>query len=320
MRALVLHQHGTAPDLLHIDEPDPGDRVLVRVTAAPVAPLDLLLASGTSYFGPPALPYVPGGQGVGHLVDDPERRVWFTTSAGMAHGDGSLRELAVVEESRVMTLDTHVDDVGVASLGLSAIAAHGALRRGRFVPRDLVVILGAGGVVGQVAVALAADWGAEAVVAVTRGAASADRARELGATATIDLEQVGTDGLTRALGDTLQDAATLCIDPVWGGPAAAVLAAMAPGGRLVNLGDSAGPTVPLTSALVRSRGMDILGYTNVAQTWDTQLEAFKAVLEVAERTGLRPTSRVVSPDNLPQAWADFAAGAATARVVVDFTS
>lgn len=320
MRALVLEQHAQAPVLRDVDEPDAGDGVLVRVTAAPIAPLDLLLASGTSYFGPPGLPYVPGGQGVGHVADDPGRRVWFTTSAGMAPGDGSLRELAVADPSRVMTLTTQIDDRGVALLGLSAIAAHGALRRGRFASDDRVVVLGAGGVVGQVAVALAADWGASAVVAVTRGAASADRARELGATAAINLEQVGADGLAPALGDVVPDGVTLCVDPVWGGPAAGVLAAMAPGGRLVNLGDAAGPTVPLASALVRSRSLEVLGYTNVAQSWDDQVEGLGAVLAVAERTGLRPTARVVSPEDLPAAWAEYASGAVRARVVVDFTA
>jgi NADPH:quinone reductase-like Zn-dependent oxidoreductase len=238
----------------------------------------------------------------------------------MAPGDGSLRELAVVEEDRVMTLDTDLDDLGVALLGLSAIAAHGALRRGRFEPDDRVVVLGAGGVVGQVAVALAADWGASSVVAVTRGATSAARARELGATAAIDLEHLDAEGLTRALGDALPDGVTLCVDPVWGAPAAGVLAAMARGGRLVNLGDAAGPTVPLASALVRSRSLDVLGYTNVAQTWDAQVDALGAVLAVADRTGLRPTAQVVSPDRLPVAWAAYASGAVRARVVVDFTT
>ena len=63
------------------------------VTAAPITPLDLLCASGTSYFGVPRTPYVPGVQGVG-TVDG--RAVWFPTSAGMAPGDGSMAELAAV--------------------------------------------------------------------------------------------------------------------------------------------------------------------------------------------------------------------------------
>lgn len=76
---------------------DPG-RTLVRVTAAPVVPLDLLCASGTSYFGRPAVPYVPGVQGIGVVkasaVHPPGARAWFATSAGMAPGDGSQADAA----------------------------------------------------------------------------------------------------------------------------------------------------------------------------------------------------------------------------------
>src|SRR5918997_1611231 len=91
--AAVLHTPGEPP--AYGPHPDPvpaAGRTLVRVTAAPVVPLDLLCASGTSYFGRPAVPYVPGVQGVGVVersaVHPPGTRVWFAASAGMAPGDG----------------------------------------------------------------------------------------------------------------------------------------------------------------------------------------------------------------------------------------
>ena len=66
MRAAVLHTTGSPPSYAEHPAPEPAPgRTLVRVTAAPVVPLDLLCASGTSYFGRPAVPYVPGVQGVG---------------------------------------------------------------------------------------------------------------------------------------------------------------------------------------------------------------------------------------------------------------
>jgi NADPH:quinone reductase-like Zn-dependent oxidoreductase len=97
VRAAVLTQPGEPP--APGEHPDPvagvGETV-VRVTAAPVVPLDLLCASGTSYFGRPAVPYVPGVQGVGVVESSavlaPGTRVWFATSAGMAPGDGGLAE------------------------------------------------------------------------------------------------------------------------------------------------------------------------------------------------------------------------------------
>src|SRR5699024_7486174 len=99
MRAAILSEYGAAP--VPGDHPDPSDAVnLVEVTAAPVAPLDLLCASGTSYFGRQPLPYVPGVQGVGVISNSPElspgTRVWFATTAGMKPGDGSFAERCAV--------------------------------------------------------------------------------------------------------------------------------------------------------------------------------------------------------------------------------
>ena len=77
--------------------------------AAPITPLDKLCACGTSYFGRPATPYVPGVQGVGtveHGIDPipAGTLVWFATAAGMAPGDGSMREVATAPERDVVPL------------------------------------------------------------------------------------------------------------------------------------------------------------------------------------------------------------------------
>src|SRR5262245_7290871 len=94
MQAAVLHTPGEPPS--YGEHPAPtyaSGTTVVRVTAAPVVPLDLLCASGTSYFGVPATPYVPGGQGVG-VVESSDAfglgtRVWFFATAGMKPGDGA---------------------------------------------------------------------------------------------------------------------------------------------------------------------------------------------------------------------------------------
>ena len=120
MRAAVLHTHGEPPS--HAEHPDPvpsEGQSIVRVTAAPVVPLDLLCASGTSYFGPPPLPYVPGVQGVGVVeqsaVVDPGTRVFFATSAGMSPGDGSFAERCAVPDADLVVLDSAVPDTQVAA-------------------------------------------------------------------------------------------------------------------------------------------------------------------------------------------------------------
>ena len=85
--AALITEHGRPPEVGTHVLSDPGSgQCLIRVTAAPLNPLDLICASGTSYFGAPALPYVPGVQGVG-IVERGDRlaagtRVWFPTAPG----------------------------------------------------------------------------------------------------------------------------------------------------------------------------------------------------------------------------------------------
>jgi NADPH2:quinone reductase len=108
MRAVLLDQCGQPPSIGHRETPTAGDgELVVRVTAASITPLDLLCASGKSYFGAPATPYVPGVQGVGELPDG--TAVWFATTAGMRPGDGSMAEYALVRPADTVALPDGVD-------------------------------------------------------------------------------------------------------------------------------------------------------------------------------------------------------------------
>ncbi len=287
--------------------------------AVSITPLDVLVASGTSYFGVPVLPYVPGMQGVGRLVSDPEQRVWFTTDAGIAAGQGSLAQFVAVPASRMWTIPVEVPDETVAGLGLSAVAAHGVLRRGGLIPGGTVLVLGAGGVVGQVAVQLAKAWGAQQVVGACRGAQRASLVSELGADLVVDIEGMNADQMAAAFTQAIPDGVDLVVDPVWGAPAQAAAAVLRPGGRLVNLGDSAGPTASFASAMIRSRRLEILGYTNLALTWDEQTAALGEILRLVQAGSLRMEPEVVAADQATEGWQRQATGQARSRVVVRVT-
>ena len=251
MRAALIRSHGQPPGYQDHPVPRRGTgQALIRVTAAPVCPLDLLCASGTSYFGPPPLPYAPGAQGVG-LVEEADtlpagQRVWFSCDAGMKPGDGAMAELCVAEESSILPLPGYASDDLVAALGLSAIAAWTALTlRGGLQPGEHVLVLGASGTVGQVGVQAARLLGAGRVTAACRDARGRARATELGADAVADLTADDTGTLTARLAEATGGRVDLVLDPVWGMPAEAALRALSPHGRLVNLGSSAAPLATL---------------------------------------------------------------------------
>ena len=273
--AALITEYGRAPRLAsyEVAEPGPG-QCLVRVTAAPLNPLDQLCASGASYFGAPALPYVPGVQGVGVVVRGDGlpsgTRVWFGTDAGMRPGDGSMAELAVADEARAVPLPDGVDDVVAAALGLSAVAAWSVLTGpGRLAAEEQVLVLGASGVVGQVAVQAARLLGARRVVAAARSEAGRVLAGELGADAAVD--STGTvEELVDRFGAACSGPLDLVVDPICGVPASAALRVLGPGGRLVNLGSSGGPSAVFDSATLRSRQLSVHGYTNNALSPEQQ--------------------------------------------------
>ena len=284
MRAAVLQRHGEPPR--YGPHPVPGrgpGQALIRVTAAPVNPLDLLCASGTSYFGAPPLPYVPGTQGVGTVAEadgvPAGQRVWFSCSAGMAPGDGSLAEFCVVPETALLALPDGVSDDLAAALGLSAVAAWMALSwRGQLQPGEHVLVLGASGNVGQIAVQAARLLGAGRVVAACRDPHGRARATELGADAVADLSGEDADAVAARLAQAAGDRVDLVLDPVWGVPAEAALRVLSPNGRLVNLGSSAADLAGFSSATLRSRMLSVLGYTNNALTDEQKAAALAEIL------------------------------------------
>ena len=308
MRAAVLHGHGQPPEYGPHPVPDrAAGQALIRVTAAPVNPLDLLCASGTSYFGVPALPYVPGAQGVGVIEDAPTRpagqRVWFSCAAGMAPGDGAMAELCVADEAALLALPDGVSDDLVAALGLSAIAAWMALKwRGALAPGEHVLVLGASGTVGQVGVQAARLLGAGRVVAACRDQHGRDRAAELGADAVADLTGADPAGLAERLAAAAQGRVDLVLDPVWGVPAQAAARVLSPGGRLVNLGSSAAPDARLSSATLRSGMLAVLGYTNNALSQEQKAKAMSELLAHAAAGRLDADREVLPLARIAEGW------------------
>lgn len=325
MRAAVITAHAAPASVRHQDEPTPADgEVLVEVRAAPITPLDVLCASGTSYFGAPPLPYVPGVQGVGVVRTGPcaGDRVWFATDAGMAPGDGSMAQVVAVREKELVPLpDDTVEDVHVAALGLSAVAAWMVLTwRAHLQRGEQVLVLGAGGTVGQVAVQTARLLGVRRVVGACRSTGAQERAAAAGADAVVPLSGDDPDTLAARLAEACDGPVDVVVDPLCGAPATAAARLLADGGRLVNLGSSAGPTMTVDSAMLRSRSAEVLGYTNNALTAAQRDRALLDVLDHASAGRIAVQHEVVPLEDVTSAWQRQVDGAVGGRVVVDLAT
>jgi NADPH2:quinone reductase len=311
MKAAVLHEHGEPPRIDEFDEPVEGDgHVLAHVTAAGINHLDLLKASGGFYTGPPPVPSVVGSDGVARLEDG--RRVFFDSTTGPY---GSMAERTLVDEKSLLDVPDQVDDEVAAALGNSGLAAWLALAwKAALEPGETVLVLGATGAVGSVAVQAAKTLGAGRVVAAARAGERLERLRERGADAIVELDV--EDDLPAALTAATGDGADVIVDPLWGEPALAAMQAAAHDARHVQIGHMAGTTLELPATLVRSRGLQLLGFV----VFDTPLElrraAYTHLTRAAGRGEIEIDLERVPLEDVDEAWQRQQEGPHTKLVVV----
>jgi NADPH:quinone reductase-like Zn-dependent oxidoreductase len=297
VRAAIIDELGGPPRCGEVDAPrETSTTTTVEVSAAALNPIDLRLASG-SWHGPaPAPPYVPGCEGVGRLSDG--SRVWFMAPANQ----GSFAERCVIDVEHSVELPEGLQDTLAACLGVAGLAAWLALEwRARLQPGETVLVLGASGPVGLFAVQIAKLLGAGRVVAAARDPEGLDKALALGADAAVNIAQV--DDLARAFADAAGGGgAHVTIDPLWGAPAAAALAAAAHGGRHVQLGQSAGAEATLTSAAMRGKGLALLGFSNFEVPAADLRDAYRKLAGHAAAQRLRIEHERYPLERVAEAW------------------
>ncbi|MCW2972681.1 MAG: Alcohol dehydrogenase zinc-binding domain protein [Thermoleophilia bacterium] len=303
MHAAVLDSIGSTPrydSAVPVPTAGPG-QVRVKVELAGLNPIDLTMAAGT-FPGPlPAAPNVVGREGIG--TTDDGRRVYF---AGTVAPHGSLAEYTIVEDGpNLIQVTDDLDARHAVAFGIAGMAGWiSTVWRGAVTPDDVVLVLGASGVVGQVAVQAARIAGARQVIAAARSEAGLTRALELGADTAVRLaDDLDHDGLVAAFRDAVVVGdVTLVIDPLWGAPAAAAIEALGPNGRLVQLGQSAGAELTLRSGWVRQTNTEIRGYTNKLTPREVVVAEYGAMLEAADAGDLELEVEELALADIGLAW------------------
>jgi len=299
MRAAVIERYGEPPVLRDLPEPKADGAGLIEVTAAPLNPVDISIAGGKFYAGSPPTPYVPGGEGIGRVLQagKPGPRVFFKA----ALPNGALAERAVVGGGQTVPIPDNVPDGVAAALGTPGIAAYLSItRRAQLKAGETVLILAASGVLGAIAVQVARLIGAGRIVAGARDERGLARAKELGADAVVDLKQI--DGLTDRIREASGGQLQVVIDPLWGVPGVAALEAMSPLGRFVQVGASAGQEAVVKSGAVRGRYLSILGYSNFLVPWEEQAAAYRKLVDHAAAGKLKVEFEILPLEAAADAW------------------
>ena len=306
MDAAVLHALGKSPRYEQFPEPIAGAaEVIVHVHAASLKPIDKQLASGSHYASPRELPLDCGSDGVGHLSDG--QRVFF---GGTRAPYGAMAQRTVVRPAFSFPVPEGVDDETAAALPNPGVSAWLTLAfRAKLVPGESVLILGATGVTGKLAVKIAKLLGAGRVVAAGRNQQALSTLRQLGADAIIRLDVSAkelSEAFVREAGDS---GFQVVIDYVWGQPAETFLAAITKKEfavitsevRFVQVGESAGPTISLPAAVLRSTAVTILGTAGIPPR-NVLVDALQQVMAHAASGELRIETERVPLADIENAW------------------
>jgi len=276
--AARLRRHGAPLAIERLELPSPASgEVLVELRYAGVNPVDRYIAEGRVAPDAP-LPRTLGGEASGSLGG---RSVLVAGSGLGTVRDGVWASAAVVPAQAVIELPAGVDLREAAAMGIAGLTAYKCVRElARVAPADRVLVLGAAGGVGSMIVSFARALGAH-VVGQTSSTRKAPLIREQGA------EHVLVGDAASLAGAIAELEPTVVFDPLGGPFLAPVVEALAPRGRIVSFGTSAGAEVRFNLQTLYRKGASVLGYGGLQLPSDERRAGLEATLEALARGELR---------------------------------
>ncbi len=303
MKAAVVNTPGELPKFQDFEEPTVQEgEVLVHVRAAGLHPVVKSIASGAHYSASGSGPMIPGVDGVGTLEDG--TRVYF---GGARKPWGTMAERAAVPRSMYIPVPDGIDDATAAAIANPGMSSWVALKdRAGIVPGENVLILGATGVAGQLSIQIARQLGAKRIVGAGR---NVDALRDAGLDEIIALTQP-EDDLRKAFVAEAVAGIDVVIDYLWGRPTELLLEALAKGfrpdathrTRLVEVGGSAGPTITLPAAVLRSIDLTLLGSGFGAASIDRIFAAIPELFALAVTGDLKIDVETIPLSDVESAW------------------
>ncbi|MBK5541883.1 zinc-binding dehydrogenase [Pseudomonas sp. TH05] len=297
MRAAIISERNAPPVVGEFRDPQPQDgAVLIDVDTAGLGGWDVLGAYrlGVEY------PCVIRGEGVGRAPDG--RRVYFGERSVLPFGAWAERTL--VPQAEVWDVPDEVDDKTAISMGIAATGAIVPLEKAQIQKGEKVLILGATGTLGQIALQLARGMGAGKVVGAARSAQALERLRSRGmADAVVALG--GSDDVA-ALKDAADGGFDVVLDLVCGQPMLTALKATNWGARIMTIGTGAGRQLNLDIADLLFRNLSCIG-TGQRPSADRE-QIWRRLLTIAREQQIQVDYADYTLDQAAQAWAAQVAG------------
>jgi NADPH:quinone reductase-like Zn-dependent oxidoreductase len=303
MQAAVVNVLGGAPTYQSFPDPVAGEReAIIQVRAAGLHPIVKARVSGTHYSSDGKVPFVPGVDGVGTLEDG--RRVYFAFSRAPW---GTMSKRTVAPRSRCVPVPNGLDDVTAAAIANPGMSAWVSIKnRAELAAGETVLVLGATGVAGRLALQVARQLGAKRIIAAGRNVA-AITADEVDAIIALGQPE---DAVRDAFAAEAASGIDVVIDYLWGRPTELLLEALARGfrassthrTRLVEVGESAGRTINLPGAILRSIDLTVLGSGFGAAPLDQIFAAIPLLFSLAAAGSLNVDVEPVPLTDVEAAW------------------
>ena len=304
MKAAIVRAAGQSPVYGEFEEPvAQTSEVRVAVAAASVSHLVKVRAAGTHYSATNLFPFVPGVDGVGRREDG--SRVYFFLSRPPF---GSMAERTVVAAERCIAVPDGLDDATAAALanpGMSSWAAFA--ERAKLKAGETVLINGATGTSGQLAVQIARVFGAKKIIATGRNPAALQTVAALGADVIIALTQDEAN-LEQQFREQFAGRVDVVIDYIYGKSAETLLVAAAKAGpdgvpiRFVQIGALSGASIALPAAVLRSSSIVMMGSGLGSVSNERLLAAIAGVFEAAVSNRFAIAFKPVPLSDVEAAW------------------
>lgn len=310
MKAAIVTFAGATPIFGEFQSPPwRDDFELITVTAAALTNLTKGRASGSHYSADNHYPFVPGVDGVGTLANG--RRVYFAMPEAPF---GAMAEQTLIDPRRIIDLPDKLDDVAAAALanpGMSCFAA--LIERARFQASETVLINGATGSAGMIAVQVAKQLGARKVIATGRNAKELEALHSLGADVVIPFDlrpdsPQGAEHFEKALTAVFADGLDVVVDYLWGTSARTIIVAIAKAMedahpiRFVQVGEASREPVELPGAALRSSSIQIMGSGLKSVPLPRLFEAIRQTFDLAAHGKLYLPTKVVSLSTVTENW------------------
>jgi NADPH:quinone reductase-like Zn-dependent oxidoreductase len=305
MKAAVIKSFPNPP--VYEDFPEPtaqSDEVIVAVRAAALSQLVRMQAAGKHYTsGTP--PFVPGVDGVGLLPDG--RRVYF---AFPRQPNGAMAERVAVPSAYTVVLPDSVDDITAAAIANPGMSSWAALtERAGFKRGEAVLINGANGASGRLAIQIAKHLGAGRIVVTGRNPASAAELLALGADVFVTLTQT-RESLVSSFREEIAAGIDVVLDYLWGPASEAFLVAATGHGageaarriRFVNIGSLGGTSIDLPAAALRSSGVEMLGSGLGSVSNLALIRSIAALMQAIEPAQLKIDAQSLPLRDVQSAW------------------